>query len=82
MNLDYGPLIFLLEPTKGIPTLAAARIKIWAVTLIVHKIQYSKRDKISFAENENTLFFDAFKVSTITYCIEQHQSHAEEIYFF
>lgn len=80
VNLDHRPLIFLLEPKKGIPTLAAARIQIWAVTLAVHEIQYSKREKMSYAEHENTLFFDAFKVSTITYCIEQHTIHAGEIY--
>ncbi|XP_054279190.1 uncharacterized protein K02A2.6-like [Macrosteles quadrilineatus] len=49
---DHRPLIFLLGPTKGIPTLAAARIQRWALTLAAYQydIRYQKGTDISNAD--------------------------------
>lgn len=49
---DHRPLIFLLGPTKGIPTLAAARIQRWALTLAAYRyeIRYRKGSEISNAD--------------------------------
>lgn len=49
---DHKPLTFLLGPTKGIPTLAAARIQRWALILAAYKyeIRYRKGADISNAD--------------------------------
>ncbi|XP_054287546.1 uncharacterized protein K02A2.6-like [Macrosteles quadrilineatus] len=49
---DHRPLTFLLGPTKGIPTLAAARIQRWALTLAAYdyNIRYKRGEEISNAD--------------------------------
>lgn len=49
---DHRPLVFLLGPRKGIPTLAAARIQRWALTLAAYQyeILYRKGAEISNAD--------------------------------
>lgn len=49
---DHRPLTFLLGPTKGIPTLAAARIQRWALILTAYQydIRYKKGTEISNAD--------------------------------
>lgn len=49
---DHQPLTFLLGPTKGIPTLAAARIQRWALILAAYQydIRYQKGSEISNAD--------------------------------
>lgn len=49
---DHRPLIFLLGPTKAVPTLAAARIQRWALALSAYdyNIRYKKGSEISNAD--------------------------------
>ncbi|XP_054279051.1 uncharacterized protein K02A2.6-like [Macrosteles quadrilineatus] len=49
---DHRSLIFLLGPTKAVPTLAAARIQRWALTLSAYDytIRYKKGSDISNAD--------------------------------
>lgn len=54
---DHKPLIFLLGPTKGIPTLSAARIQRWALTLAAYQydIKYKKGEDIPHADGLSRL---------------------------
>lgn len=49
---DHQPFIFLLSSTKAVPTLAAAQIQRWALTLFAYDydIRYKKGSKISNAD--------------------------------
>lgn len=49
---DHRPLVFLLGSRKGIPTLAAARIHRWALTLAAYQyeIRYRKGAEVSNAD--------------------------------
>ncbi|XP_054267315.1 uncharacterized protein K02A2.6-like [Macrosteles quadrilineatus] len=49
---DHRPLIFLLGPTKAVPTLAAARVQRWALTLSAYDytIRYKRGVEISNAD--------------------------------